>query len=118
MIVIYDRGLSVCMPPEGFGAPFHGKLVVWKHYCCCELTVFHRRYWQALQAGSRADRMVQVPMGEEILPTFYALISGDEHLYRIEEAQYTENECGLAVTNLTLRREEANYDLCKPEDLA
>lgn len=116
--MIYDRKLTVCIPPEGFGAPFHGRLMVWQEHCCCELTVFHRRYWQALQAGSRADRMVQIPMGQDVLPTMYALLGGDPHLFRIEEAQTTTDEDGLPVTNLTLRREEANYDLCKPEDLA
>ena len=66
--MIYDRRLSICIPPEGFGAPFHGRLMPWREHLCCELTVFHRRYWQALQAGSRADRMVQIPMGQDVLP--------------------------------------------------
>ena len=96
--MIYDRKLSICIPPEG------------------EKTWFNIQ--SLLQAGSRADRMVQIPMGQDVLPTMYAILGGDPHLYRIEEAQTTTDEDGLPVTNLTLRREEANYDICKPEDIA
>ena len=35
--MIYDRRLTVCIPPEGFGAPFHGRLMPWREHLCCEL---------------------------------------------------------------------------------
>lgn len=111
--MIYDRILQICDPPEGFGAPFHGRLVPRRVSYYAELTVFHRRFWEAAQAGTRVDRMVQVPFGSEILATSYAVL-GDGLLYRIEEAQPTTDEDGLPVTNLTLRRMEKNYELCKP----
>ena len=111
--MIYDKLLRICEPPEGFGAPFHGLLVPREQHMYAELTVFHRRFWEARQAGTRVDRMVQVPFGREILATSYAVL-GDGLLYRIEEAQGAEDENGLPVTNLTLRREEKNYELCKP----
>ena len=111
--MIYDRLLTVCDPPEGWGAPFHGRLYPLSDHMYAELTVFHRRYWEAAQAGSRVDRMVQVPFGEDILATSYAVLP-DGHLYRIEEAQHTTDEDGLPVTNLSLRRMEARYDLCRP----
>ena len=111
--MIYDRSLWICNPPAGVGAPFQGRLVRRQQYMYAELTVYHRRYWESVQAGTRVDRMVQVPFGRSILATEYALL-GDGHMYRIEEAQQTTDEDGLPVCNLALRRLEANYDLCSP----
>lgn len=111
--MIYDRCLWICDPPEGVGAPFQGRLTRRQAYMYAELTVYHRRYWESVQAGTRVDRMVQVPFGRSIAATEYALLS-DGHMYRIEEAQQTTDEDGLPVCNLSLRRLEANYDLCSP----
>ena len=110
--MIYDREITVCRPPAGFGAPFQGRLVVNAAYLCAELTVYHRRYWESVQAGTRVDRMVQIPLRRDVLATDYAIFDG--HLYRVEEAQITTDEDGLPVTNLSLRRMEDNYDLCAP----
>lgn len=112
--MIYDRLLWICTPPAGFGAPFQGKLVKRRKHFYGELTVYHRRYWEAVQAGTRVDCMVQVPYGQAIRATEYALLA-DGHMYRVEEAQQTTDEWGLPVTNLSLRRLEGNYDLCKPD---
>lgn len=113
--MIYDKLLIVCDPPEGFGAPFHGKLLPRSRHWYADLTVFHRRFWEAAQAGTKVHRMVQIPFGQEIMATSYAIL-GDRRLYRIEEAQPTTDEDGLPVTNLTLSRMEKNYELCKPDD--
>ena len=114
--MICENEITVCTPPGGFGAPFHGKLLRNATYLCAEVTVYTRRYWTSVQAGSRIDRMVEIPLRRDILATEYALFDG--HLYRIEEAQHTEDADGLPITRLSLRRMEANYDLCKPEDAA
>ena len=111
--MIYDKELTVCVPPAGFGAPFQGKLVCASRHLCGETTVYHRRYWEAVQAGTRVDRMVRLPLHRDIQATMYALYDG--RLYRIEEAQQTTDEWGLPVTNLSLRRLEGNYDLCEPD---
>lgn len=116
--MIYDKLLTVCVPPSGWAKPADGRLTAGAMHYYAELTVYHRRYWEAQSAGTRADRMVQIPMGYDVLPTMYVLLAWDPHLYRIEEAQYTRDEDGLPVTNLTLRRMEANYDLCKPAGCA
>lgn len=114
--MIYDRPITICTPPAGFGAPFQGKLLPAASYLCAEETVYHRRYWESVQAGTRVDRMVQIPLRRDIRATHYALYDG--HLYRVEEAQLTADADGLPVTNLSLRRMEQNYDLCLPEDPA
>lgn len=110
--MIYDLPITICIPPEGFGAPFQGRLTVKAAYLCAEQTVFHRRYWESVQAGTRVDRMVQIPLRRDVAATEYALLDG--HLYRIEEVQLTNDSDGLPVTNLSLRRMEDNYDLCRP----
>ena len=111
--MIYDRVLTVCVPPQGWGKPADGRLQKAGQHYYQEITVYHRRFWEAQQAGSRVDRMVQVPLGYDIVQGTYAVLE-DHHVYRIEEAQYTKDADGLPVTNLSLRRMEANYDLCKP----
>ena len=115
--MIYDHLLTVCTPPEGWGKPSDGPLARDGQHFYGERTVYHRRFWEAQTAGTRVDRMVQVPEGYEIMASSYVLLEDDARLYRIEEAQHTTDEDGLPVTNLTLRRMEANYDICKPEDL-
>ena len=112
--MIYDKQLWICTPPDGAGAPFQGKLIKKKRHFYGELTVYHKRFWEAQAAGTRVDKMVQLPYGMDIMPTSYALLP-DGHLYRIEEAQPTEDENGLPVTNLSLRRMEQNYELCRPD---
>ena len=84
--MIYDLPITICTTPAGFGAPFQGRLTVKAAYLCAEQTVFHRRSWESVQAGTRVDRMVQIPLRSD----------------------------GLPVTNLSLRRMEDNYDLCRP----
>ena len=113
--MIYDKLITVCVPPAGFGAPFQGRLTVYARYLCGETTVYHRRYWESVQAGTRIDRMVRLPLHRDIQATMYAILP-DGQLYRIEEAQLATDEAGLPVTNLSLRRMEQNYDLCRPEE--
>lgn len=110
--MICDKEITVCTPPAGFGAPFQGQLVPQATYLCAELTVYHKRFWESVQAGTRIDRMVRIPYRRDVMATQYAVYDG--HVYRIEEAQLTNDEDGLPVTNLSLRRMEDNYDLCAP----
>ena len=112
--MIYDNQLWICTPPEGWGAPFQGKLIRKQRYYFGELTVYHRRFWEAQAVGTRVDKMVQIPHRTDSMPTSYALLP-DGHIYRIEEVQHTVDEFGLPVTNLTLHRMEGNYDLCRPD---
>lgn len=116
--MIYDHLLTVCTPPDGWGKPADGPLDRGEDHFWGELTVYHRRYWEAQAAGTRVDRMIQIPEGYDIMATSYVLLAEDSRLYRIEEAQHTKDEDGLPVTNLTLRRMDANYDICKPKGCA
>ena len=114
--MIYDKPITVCRLPDGVDAITKTKTLtpVFSAYCG-ELEVYHRRYWESVQAGSRIDRMVRVPFGEALTATQYA-IPEDGHVYRIEQAQHGLDEDGLAVTTLSLRRMEGSYDILRAED--
>ena len=111
--MIYDRYLTVY--DLAGGSPIGGKLTENSAHYYAEMEVYHRRYWESVQAGSRIDRMVRVPFGEALTATQYA-IPEDGHVYRIEQAQHGLDEDGLPVTTLSLRRMEGSYDLLRTEN--
>ena len=76
---------------------------------CGELTVYHSRYWEAVQAGSQVDRMVELPLRRAVAAAMYAQI-GDTQ-YRIEQVQFEKDENDLPVTRLSLRQLEVRYDI-------
>ena len=109
----YDHFLTVYDLKDG--TQRGGKLTENSGHLYAELEVYHRRYWESGQAGSRSDRMVRVPFGEALTATQYA-IPEDGHVYRIEQAQHGLDEDGLAVTTLSLRRMEGSYGILRAED--
>ena len=111
--MIYDKRLWLCAPPAGAGAPFQGRLVKQSQRLYGDRTVYHRRYWEAVQAGSRVDKLIRLPDHLDVTATDYAVLT-DGHAYRIEQVQHMEDEDGLPVTELSLRRMEGNYDLSLP----
>ena len=106
----YDHYLTVYDLADG--SQRGGSLAVNSAHFYAELEVYHRRYWESVQAGSRIDRMVRVPFGEDLTATQY-VIPEDGHVYRIEQAQHGLDEDGLAVTTLSLRRMEGSYDILR-----
>lgn len=111
--MIYDRYLTVYDLADG--TQRGGKLAVNSAHFYAELEVYHRRYWESVQAGSRIDRMVRVPFGEDLTATQY-VVPEDGHVYRIEQAQHGLDEDGLSVTTLSLRRMEGSYDILRASD--
>ena len=62
--MIYDHGpLTVY---ERDGAPADGRLKKHSEHYYAPLTVYHRRFWESVQAGDRVDTMVQLPFGEDL----------------------------------------------------
>lgn len=109
----YDRALTVCTLPSG--TPLKGSLQPVFSRLCGELNVYNSRFWNAVQAGSRIDKLLQLPrIPGEIVEAEHYCIAGDGHVYRIEQAEEAFDEDLNPVWRLSLRRMEANYDLCKP----
>ena len=108
--MIYNIPISVCRLPDGVGNLNQaGKLSLVFMAFCAELEVYHARFWESVQADSRIDTMVQIPLRRDATAHMYAVLG--DHTYRIEQAQFLEDEFGLPVTRLSLMRMEHNYDI-------
>lgn len=107
--MIYDTAIDVLKLPDTVGTPLQGKLLpVFSSYCG-ETEVYHSRYWESVQAGSRVDLLVELPLHREIDAGMFARYK--KHIYSIEQAQFGKDDDGLPVTVLSLKRSEREYDL-------
>lgn len=108
--MIYDKPIQILKLPDGVGTPIQGKLEPVFTAYCGEMTVYHSRFWESVQAGSRIDTMVELPLHRKNVDAeFYAKYEG--HIYRIEQVQYQKDENQLPVTVLSMKREERRYDI-------
>lgn len=113
--MIYDRVVEV-FELDTASSPLQRRLVLHSAHYYGRKTVYHKTYFEALQAGESVNRMIQIPAPENPpTATMYA-VPDDGHVYRIIEVQPTEDEDGLPVVVLSLHREEARYDLFRPRD--
>ena len=109
--MIYDRIVEVFKLDTSATSPNRRRLVLRSAHYYGSLTVYHRTYFAALQAGESVDRMIQIPAPAELpTATMYA-VPDDGIVYRIREVQPTVDGDGQPVVNLSLHREEARYDL-------
>ena len=108
--MIYSIPIEILKLPDDVGTPLQGKLQPVFSAFCGEMTVFHSRFWEAVQAGSRIDVMVELPLHRKNADAgMYACYEG--HIYRIEQAQFASDENGLPVTRLSMMRLEVNFDI-------
>lgn len=108
--MIYDVPIQILKLPDNVGTPLQGKLQPVFSAFCGEMTVFHSRFWEAVQAGSRIDIMVELPLHRKNADAgMFARYEG--HIYSIEQAQYQKDENQLPVTVLSLKRSEDQYDV-------
>lgn len=108
--MIYDKPIHVLKLPDNVGTTIQGKLLPVFTAFCGEMTVFHSRFWEAVQAGSRIDVMVELPLHRKNADAgMYAKYEG--HIYSIEQAQYQKDENQLPVTVLSMKRAEEQYDI-------
>ena len=108
--MIYDKQIQILKLPDNIGTPIQGKLLPVFTAFCGEMTVFHKRFWEAVQAGSRIDVMVELPLHRKNTDAgMFAKYDG--HIYSIEQAQYQKDENQLPVTVLSLKRTEEQYDI-------
>ena len=107
--MIYDTPITVMKLPEDVGTPFQGKLEKVFAAYCGETVVYHNRFWESVQAGSRVDILVQLPLHRAVNAGMFAQYKG--HVYSIEQAQFPKDEDGLPVTVLSLKQSEGCYDI-------
>lgn len=106
--MIYDRPIEIAAAGDG-ESPLARRLTVLSRHYCAELTIYQRTYFEWAQAGETIDRMVQLPRFGAITATMYAIFG--EQVYRIVQSQPTRDEDDRDIYILTLRREEARYDI-------
>ena len=107
--MVYDKPITILALPDDVGVPLQGTLEPVFTAYCGEMTVYHTRYWESVQAGSRIDTMVEIPLRRPVDAGMFALYK--EHIYSVEQAQFGEDEDGLPVTWLSLKRSEEQYDI-------
>ena len=108
--MIYDIPIRILKLPDTVGTPIQGKLEPVFTAFCGEMTVFHSRFWEAVQAGSRIDAMVELPLHRKNADAgMFAEYEG--HIWSIEQVQYQKDENQLPVTVLSLKRSEEQYDI-------
>ena len=107
--MIYDTPIIIAKLPDDVGTPLQGKLQRLYGAFCGEKEVYHRRYWESVQAGSRVDLLVEIPLHRAVDAGMYAQYKGRS--YSIEQAQFGKDADGLPITTLSLMRTEANYDI-------
>ena len=108
--MIYDKPVEILKLPEGVGTLIQGKLQSVFTAFCGEMTVYHKRFWESVQAGSRIDVMVELPLHrKKIEAEMYARYEG--HIYRIEQVQFQTDDNQLPVTVLSMKREGKRYDI-------
>lgn len=107
--MIYDTEIVIARLPDDVGTPLQGKLQAVFTAFCGEKEVYHRRFWESVQAGSRIDIMVELPLHRSIDAGMFAKYKN--HVYSIEQAQFGKDEYMLPITTLSLKRAEGQYDI-------
>lgn len=107
--MIYDTEITILKLPDNVGTPLQGKLQPVFTAFCGEEQVYHRRFWEAIAAYSRVDRLVELPLHRNVDAGMFAKYKG--HIYSIEQAQFGKDENLLPITTLSLKRAEGQYDI-------
>jgi hypothetical protein len=108
--MIYEKPIEILKLPNNVGTPLQGTLRPVFSAFCGEMTVFHSRFWEAVQAGSRIDVMVELPLHRKnVSAGMFARYEG--HVFSIEQAQFQKDNNQLPVTVLSLKRSEDQYDV-------
>lgn len=106
--MIYDRALSHCILPSG--NPLGGKLRQVGVYLYADMSVYHKRYWEAVQAGSSIERMAALTGHVPIDSGDYCVLE-DDRVYRVEQVQLQQDQYNLPQTVLSLHRTDLRYQL-------
>lgn len=106
--MIYDRALCHCRLPSG--NPLTGKLQPLGVYLYADMTVYHKRFWESVQAGTTVDRMAALTGHVPIDSGDYCVLE-DDRVYRVEQAQFQFDEFMQPQTVLSLHRTDLRYQL-------
>lgn len=111
--MIYDREMKLCRL-DATSPPLPGRLEVLSEHYYAALEIYHRRYFEALQAGVNVDFMLRVP-GHVSPSGELFIIPADGLAYRVVQLQTGWDENGLPVTTFTLSRTDRRFEIFKKE---
>ena len=106
--MIYDKPIAIYKLRAGAGIPLPDTLEKQFSVYCGEREVYHSRFWESIQSGTRIDTLVELPLHREIDATMFTKFK--KHYYSIEQVQFGTDEDGLPVTILSMKRLGAKYD--------
>lgn len=75
-----------------------------------ERTVGYGRQYAAMGVSQRVDKLIRIWQDRTIQIGMVAILDGGEQ-YRIDNVQHLDDENGMGVTHLTLRRLDKLYDV-------
>ena len=107
--MIYDTEIKILKLPDNVGTPLQGTLQPIFTAFCGEKEVYHKRFWESVQAGSHIDTLVELPLHRNVDAGMFAKYKG--HVYSIEQAQFGKDDNQLPITILSLKRSEVQYDI-------
>lgn len=105
--MIYDLELTLYRQQ---GRPMDLALNELGSYLYAEAEVYHRRYWEAVQAGQTIDTMAMLPEHLNEEGELYARLA-DGFIYRVVQEQRGWDENNLPFTTLSLSRESRRYEI-------
>lgn len=110
--MIYDLELRLYRL-EG-GTPITGSLKKVDDYFYGEMEVYHKRYWEAVQAGDTIDTMAEIPEHLSGDGELYVKLA-DDNIYRVVQLQRSWDENRLPVSILSLSRDNRRLNILDKE---
>lgn len=96
------------------GTPVTGTLRELSRHLYREAEVYHKRYWEAIQAGSSIERMAEIPEHIPAEPELYCRLD-DGLIYRVVQMQTGEDENLLPKSTLSLSRTDRRFEILAKE---
>ena len=113
--MLHDSGtLTICSTENAAASGDMAKerLIPGNKHFYGERTVGYGRQYAAMGVSQQVDMLVEIWQDRSVRIGMYAVLSNDEQ-YRIDNVQHLENEDGLKVTYLTMRRLDDLYDIAE-----
>ena len=119
--MLHDSGtLTICSTENtaASGDMAKERLIPGNKHFYGERTVGYGRQYAAMGVSQQVDMLAEIWQDRSVRIGMYAVLDNDEQ-YRIDNVQHLENEDGLKVTYLSMRRLDDLYDIAEEiEDLS
>ena len=114
--MLFEGTLKICNlqdTAEAGAMPVEKLVEVFEAYYG-DRTVGYGRQYAALGVSQQVDRLVRIWRADVSVKQYAVLDDGNQ--YVIDMVQHAEDEDGLKITDLTLRRLDSNFDVEEADD--